>query len=67
MCLLAISAPEAGTGGNTTPLCVCQDPCSRGQSCNESRRGRLIRANSLLGYPFGKGQISKSLSFPWLP
>ena len=67
MYLLAIPTTGAGTGGNTTWLCVCHHPCLDVSPGNESRRERLIRGNSLLDYPFGKGQISKSLSFPWLP
>lgn len=65
MCLLAISAMRAGAAGSTTLFCICH-PCPGCHFCNESHRERVIRVNSLLDYPFSKGQIFKSLSFPCL-
>lgn len=63
--LFTVSTTGARSEGRTTLFWICHP---RMQSFPiMSSAETLITANSLLDYPFGKGQIFRSLSFPWLP
>lgn len=60
---LAVAAMGVGAGGNTTPF-LHLPPCFRCHFCDASCRKTIISPNSLLDYPFGKGQRFKISIFP---